>query len=43
MTVAAKIADGNVDLVNELRLVARAHPQAATPGFRSRARRVLGV
>ena len=43
MTVAAKLAAGDPHLMNELRLVAREHPEAATPGFRSRARRVLGV
>ena len=43
MTVAAKLANGNNDLMNELRLVATSHPDAATAGFRSRARRVLGV
>lgn len=43
MTVAAKIANGNRELLDELRLVAVKHPQAATAGFRSRARRVLGV
>ncbi|MFZ1702656.1 MAG: hypothetical protein WBO10_13515 [Pyrinomonadaceae bacterium] len=43
MTVAANIAKGQPELLNELRVVARQHPQAATAGFRSRARRVLGV
>ena len=43
MTVAANIANGNPELLDELRLVAKEHPEAATPGFRSRARRVLGI
>ena len=43
MTVAANIARDQPELMNELRLVARKHPEAATAGFRSRARRVLGV
>ena len=43
MTVAAKLAKDDPELLNELRLVAVSHPQAATAGFRSRERRVLGV
>jgi hypothetical protein len=43
MTVAAKIAKGKPELMDELRLAATQHPEAATAGFRSRARRVLGV
>ena len=43
MTVAANIAKGAPELLDELRLVATKFPQAATAGFRSRARRVLGV
>ena len=43
MTVAANIARGQLELLDELRLVAATFPQAATAGFRSRARRVLGV
>jgi hypothetical protein len=43
MTVAANIARGRSELLDELRLIAMQHPQAATPGFRVRARRVLGV
>ena len=43
MTVAAKIARDKPELMDELRLAATQHPEAATAGFRSRARRVLGV
>jgi len=43
MTVAANIANGDEDLISELRLVARQHPEKATSAFRSRSRRVLGV
>ena len=43
MTVAAKIAKDRPELMAELRLAATQHPQAATAGFRSRARRVLGI
>lgn len=43
MTVAAKIAKGSPELLDELRLVATKYPQAATAGFRCRAQRVLGV
>lgn len=43
MTVAAKIAEKQPELLDELRLVAAKYPQAATAGFRSRARRVLGI
>lgn len=43
MTVAAKIAKHEPELLDELRLVAEKYPQADTAGFRCRARRVLGV
>lgn len=43
MTVAAKLAENEPELMDELRLVANKYPQAATAGFRSRARRVLGI
>jgi hypothetical protein len=43
MTVAAKLAENEPELLGELRLVAAKYPQAATAGFRSRSRRVLGV
>ncbi len=43
MTVAAKIAKNEPELLEELRMVAMKYPQASTAGFRSRARRVLGV
>ena len=43
MTVAAKIAKDEPELMEELRMVATKYPQVATAGFRSRARRVLGV
>jgi hypothetical protein len=43
MTVAAKLAENEPELLNELRLVAKKYPQVATAGFRSRARRVLGI
>jgi len=43
MTVAAKIAENEPELMDELRLVAAKYPQAATAGFHSRARRVLGI
>ena len=43
MTVAAKLAENEPALLDELRLVATKYPQAATAGFRSRARRVLGI
>ena len=43
MTVAAKLAENEPELLDELRLVATKYPQAATAGFRSRARRVLGI
>lgn len=43
MTVAAKLAENEPELLDELRLVAAKYPQAATAGFRSRARRVLGI
>lgn len=43
MTVAANLAKNEPELLDELRLVATKYPQAATAGFRSRARRVLGI
>lgn len=43
MTVAANLAKDSPELLAELRLVAAKYPQAATAGFRSRARRILGV
>lgn len=43
MTVAAKIAKDDPELLEELRLVATQHPEAATAGFRSRARRIFKV
>ncbi|MFN0139371.1 MAG: hypothetical protein ACKVQW_04700 [Pyrinomonadaceae bacterium] len=43
MTVAAKLAKGEPELLDELRLVTTKYPQAATAGLRSRARRILGV
>ena len=43
MTVAAEIAKNEPELLEELRMVATKYPQVATAGFRSRARRVLGV
>jgi hypothetical protein len=43
MTVAAKIARNEPELVNELRMIAAKYPQVATAGFRARARRVLGL
>lgn len=43
MTVAAKVAKDSPELLDELRLIATKYPQVATAGFRSRARRVLGV
>jgi hypothetical protein len=43
MTVAAKIAKGSRELLDELRLVATKYPDIMTPGFRSRLRSVLGV
>jgi hypothetical protein len=43
MTVAANIARDQPGLLAELRLAATEHPQVSTAGFRSRARRVLGV
>jgi hypothetical protein len=43
MSVAAKIAKDEPELMEELRMVATKYPQVATAGFRSRARRVLGV
>src|SRR5260221_6195116 len=43
MTVAATIAQNSPELINELKLIATKYPQAATAGFRSRARRVLSL
>jgi hypothetical protein len=43
MTVAAKIAKDSPELMDELRLVAAKYPHLSTAGFRSGARRVLGV
>ena len=43
MTVAAKVAKDSPELLDELRWIATKYPQAATAGFRSRARHVLGV
>lgn len=43
MSVAAKIAKDEPELMEELRMIATKYPQVATAGFRSRARRVLGV
>lgn len=43
MTVAAKVAKDSPALLDELKLIATKYPHAATAGFRSRARRVLGV
>jgi hypothetical protein len=43
MSVAAKIAKGQPELLDELRLVAMKHPETATAGLRSRMRRVLGI
>lgn len=43
MTVAAKIAENEPELLDELRLVAKKYPQVASVGFRNRARRVLGI
>ena len=43
MTVAAKIAKKDPELLDELRLVATQYPEAATAGFRSRCRNVLGI
>lgn len=43
MTVAVNIAKGSPELLDELRTVARQHPETMTAGFRARARRELGV
>lgn len=43
MTVAAKIADGSPELLDELRLLATKFPHLSTAGFRARSRRVLGI
>jgi len=41
MTVAAKIARSEPDLMNELRLVIREHLPNASPGFLARARKLI--
>ena len=43
MTVAARIAKDDPELLDEVRLVATKYPQASTAGFRCRSRRVFGV
>lgn len=43
MTVAAKIARTEPALMAELKAAALEHPEAATAGFRSRMRKVLGT
>ena len=43
LSVAAKIAKNEPDLLDELRLVATKYPSLMTAGFRSRTRRLLGV
>lgn len=43
MSVAAKIAKDNPELMDELRLVATEHPQLATAGLRARMRRLFGA
>lgn len=43
MTVAAKIARNEPELLNEIRLVVTKYPSLMTPGVRCRARRLLGV
>ena len=43
MTVAARIAKNEPELMEELQMIATKYPQASTAGFRARARRVLGV
>ncbi|MEO6655293.1 MAG: hypothetical protein ABIO36_04360 [Pyrinomonadaceae bacterium] len=43
MSVAANIAKGQPELMDELRLVAAEHPQVASAGIRARMRRVLGI
>ncbi len=43
LSTAAKIAKKEPDLLDELRLVATKYPALMTAGFRSRAKRVLGV
>ncbi len=43
MTVAANVAKNSPELLAELRLVVSKYPEAATAGFRSRARRILGI
>jgi len=43
MTVAAKVAKDSPELLDELRLIAKKYPQAATAGFSSRCRSVLGI
>lgn len=43
MTVAARIAKNEPDLMSELRTVAMEHPEMATAGIRSRLRKVFGT
>ena len=43
MTVAARIAKDEPDLLNELRLIAEKHLPNATAAFRSRAKRILCI
>ncbi|MBP9664546.1 MAG: hypothetical protein KBD94_07975 [Pyrinomonadaceae bacterium] len=43
MTVAANIAKGTPELMDELRLIATEHPEAATAGSRSRLRKIFGA
>jgi hypothetical protein len=42
MTVAAKLAKGETELLGELELVAAKYPTLMTPGMRSRMRRIFG-
>lgn len=43
LSVAANIAKGNRELLDELRVIIAKNAQVSTPGFSARARRVLGV
>jgi hypothetical protein len=43
LTVAAQLARDQPELMNELRLIAEKHAPHTSVGFRTRARRVLGV
>jgi hypothetical protein len=43
MSVAAKIAEDEPELLDELRVVVSEHPQLMTAGLRSRAQRVLDI